>query len=40
MSARTPVGTPFTDTHALTVAGWPTSAQEVALWCGRQEFRC
>ncbi|MFF4267518.1 GNAT family N-acetyltransferase [Streptomyces virginiae] len=29
---------PFTDTHAPTVAGWPTSAQEVALWCGRQEF--
>ncbi|MFE5517252.1 GNAT family N-acetyltransferase [Streptomyces virginiae] len=29
---------PFTDTHALTVAGRPTSAQEVALWCGRQEF--
>ncbi|MCX5233528.1 N-acetyltransferase [Streptomyces sp. NBC_00233] len=29
---------PFADAHAITVAGWPTSAGEVVMWCGRQEF--
>ncbi|WP_030772391.1 MULTISPECIES: GNAT family N-acetyltransferase [unclassified Streptomyces] len=29
---------PFADAHAAAVAGWPTSAQEVLMWCGRQEF--
>ncbi|MEV7584500.1 GNAT family N-acetyltransferase [Streptomyces erythrochromogenes] len=29
---------PFAAVHAATVAGWPASAGEVALWCGRQEF--
>lgn len=29
---------PSTDTHAVTVAGWPTSASEVVMWCGRKEF--
>jgi ribosomal protein S18 acetylase RimI-like enzyme len=24
--------------HPAVVAGWPTSAAEVALWCGRDEF--
>ncbi|MFG2978010.1 GNAT family N-acetyltransferase [Streptomyces sp. NPDC048331] len=28
---------PFTDAHAVTVAGRP-SAQEAPLWCGRREF--
>ena len=29
---------PFAPAHAATVAGWPVSAQEVLMWCGRQEF--
>jgi len=29
---------PFAADHAVTVAGWPTSAGEVVMWCGRQEF--
>ncbi|MGW2271583.1 GNAT family N-acetyltransferase [Streptomyces yangpuensis] len=29
---------PFTAAHAAAVAGWPTSADEVVRWCGRQEF--
>jgi ribosomal protein S18 acetylase RimI-like enzyme len=29
---------PFTTAHAATVAGWPASAEEVAMWCGRREF--
>jgi ribosomal protein S18 acetylase RimI-like enzyme len=29
---------PFADAHAVTVAGWPTSAGEVVMWCGRKEF--
>ncbi|WP_157594404.1 hypothetical protein [Streptosporangium amethystogenes] len=29
---------PFMTTYAATVAGWPTSSREVAMWCGRQEF--
>ncbi|MFJ2594815.1 GNAT family N-acetyltransferase [Streptomyces erythrochromogenes] len=29
---------PFAASHAATVAGWPASAGEVAMWCGRQEF--
>ncbi|MFJ9933946.1 GNAT family N-acetyltransferase [Streptomyces virginiae] len=29
---------PFSAAHAAVVAGWPASAGEVALWCGRQEF--
>ncbi|GAA3076628.1 GNAT family N-acetyltransferase [Streptosporangium carneum] len=29
---------PFATTYAATVAGWPASAREVAMWCGRQEF--
>ncbi|WP_030761484.1 GNAT family N-acetyltransferase [Streptomyces sp. NRRL F-2664] len=29
---------PFSAAHAAVVAGWPTSAGEVSLWCGRQEF--
>ncbi|MEV8585551.1 GNAT family N-acetyltransferase [Streptomyces sp. NPDC051180] len=29
---------PFTPAHAATVAGWPASADEVVLWCGRKEF--
>ncbi|MFI8287639.1 GNAT family N-acetyltransferase [Streptomyces sp. NPDC085614] len=29
---------PFAAAHAGTVAGWPASAQEVVMWCGRQEF--
>ncbi|MFE5549563.1 GNAT family N-acetyltransferase [Streptomyces sp. NPDC056534] len=28
----------FADAHAITVAGWPASASEVVMWCGRQEF--
>ncbi|MFJ8295369.1 GNAT family N-acetyltransferase [Streptomyces sp. NPDC094447] len=29
---------PFAGAHAVTVAGWPTSAGEVVMWCGREEF--
>ncbi len=29
---------PFSPVHATLVAGWPASAGEVALWCGRREF--
>ncbi|GAA4181662.1 hypothetical protein GCM10022252_06410 [Streptosporangium oxazolinicum] len=29
---------PFTATYAATVAGWPASPLEVAMWCGRHEF--
>ncbi|MGW3943035.1 GNAT family N-acetyltransferase, partial [Streptomyces phaeochromogenes] len=29
---------PFTAAHATTVATWPVSAAEVAMWCGRREF--
>ncbi|MFI8232595.1 GNAT family N-acetyltransferase [Streptomyces sp. NPDC085900] len=29
---------PFADAHAVTVAGWPTSVDEVVMWCGRKEF--
>ncbi|MGJ6963631.1 GNAT family N-acetyltransferase [Streptosporangium sp. G11] len=29
---------PFAATYAATVAGWPASSREVAMWCGRQEF--
>ncbi|KOU75646.1 MULTISPECIES: GNAT family N-acetyltransferase [Streptomyces] len=29
---------PFYAAHAAVVAGWPASAGEVTLWCGRQEF--
>ncbi|KOV33723.1 GNAT family N-acetyltransferase [Streptomyces sp. H021] len=29
---------PFSAAHAAVVAGWPASAGEVTLWCGRQEF--
>jgi len=29
---------PFTAADATTVAGWPTSLAEVAMWCGRREF--
>ncbi|MFJ2648048.1 hypothetical protein ACIO1C_15090 [Streptomyces sp. NPDC087420] len=29
---------PFATVDAATVAGWPTSAAEVAMWCGRREF--
>jgi ribosomal protein S18 acetylase RimI-like enzyme len=29
---------PFVSADAVTVAGWPTSSAEVAMWCGRQEF--
>ncbi|MFI6450231.1 hypothetical protein ACIBF6_01630 [Streptosporangium amethystogenes] len=29
---------PFMTTYTATVAGWPASSREVAMWCGRQEF--
>ncbi|GAA2999544.1 GNAT family N-acetyltransferase [Streptosporangium longisporum] len=29
---------PFTEAHAATVAGWPTSAREVEMWCARTDF--
>ncbi|MFF0885422.1 GNAT family N-acetyltransferase [Streptomyces sp. NPDC003456] len=29
---------PFAPPHASAVAGWPTSAEEVLMWCGRHEF--
>ncbi|WP_440067795.1 GNAT family N-acetyltransferase [Streptosporangium sp. OZ121] len=29
---------PFAAAHATTVAGWPASPREVAMWCGRHEF--
>ncbi|MFE7096676.1 GNAT family N-acetyltransferase [Streptomyces erythrochromogenes] len=29
---------PFAAAHAATVAGWPATAGEVAMWCGSQEF--
>ncbi|MEU8382658.1 GNAT family N-acetyltransferase [Streptosporangium sp. NPDC048865] len=29
---------PFATSHAATVAGWPASPEEVAMWCGRHEF--
>ncbi|WP_448321204.1 GNAT family N-acetyltransferase [Streptomyces sp. CO7] len=29
---------PFAPAHAATVAGWPASAEEVVMWCGRREF--
>ncbi|TPQ19102.1 GNAT family N-acetyltransferase [Streptomyces sporangiiformans] len=29
---------PFTSAHAITVASWPASATEVAMWCGQREF--
>ncbi|TLS47093.1 GNAT family N-acetyltransferase [Streptomyces montanus] len=29
---------PFTAAHAITVASWPASATEVAMWCGQREF--
>ncbi|MFE0778318.1 GNAT family N-acetyltransferase [Streptomyces sp. NPDC058861] len=29
---------PFSADHAAVVAGWPASAREVLLWCGRREF--
>lgn len=29
---------PFTMTHAATVASWPRSAEEAAMWCGTGEF--
>ncbi|MER5620002.1 GNAT family N-acetyltransferase [Streptosporangium sp. NPDC002544] len=29
---------PFVTAYAATVACWPTSSREVAMWCGRQEF--
>ncbi|MFC9842401.1 GNAT family N-acetyltransferase [Streptomyces sp. NPDC060223] len=29
---------PFAAAHAATVAGWPTSPDEVVMWCGRPEF--
>jgi ribosomal protein S18 acetylase RimI-like enzyme len=29
---------PFAPSHASAVAGWPTSAAEVLMWCGRREF--
>ncbi|MFH9010882.1 GNAT family N-acetyltransferase [Streptomyces sp. NPDC017943] len=29
---------PFAPRHAPAVAGWPASAAEVLMWCGRREF--
>ncbi|MGA6224269.1 GNAT family N-acetyltransferase [Streptomyces umbrinus] len=29
---------PFSTAHATTVATWPLSATEVAMWCGRGDF--
>ncbi|MET8299103.1 GNAT family N-acetyltransferase [Streptomyces sp. NPDC006678] len=29
---------PFDVTHAATVAGWPATSGEVAMWCGRHDF--
>jgi ribosomal protein S18 acetylase RimI-like enzyme len=29
---------PFSTTQSTTVANWPVSAAEVAMWCGRREF--
>ncbi|MEV0224520.1 GNAT family N-acetyltransferase [Streptomyces sp. NPDC050704] len=29
---------PFSAAHSGTVAGWPVSAAEVAMWCGLREF--
>jgi [ribosomal protein S18]-alanine N-acetyltransferase len=29
---------PFESTYAATVASWPSSAREVSMWCGRQDF--
>ncbi|MET8509743.1 GNAT family N-acetyltransferase [Streptomyces sp. NPDC004787] len=28
----------FSDAHARAVAGWPTSPDEVVMWCGRNEY--
>ncbi|MEU2108801.1 GNAT family N-acetyltransferase [Streptomyces sp. NPDC019507] len=29
---------PFDVAHAATVAGWPATSGEVAMWCGRHDF--
>ncbi|MEV7951751.1 GNAT family N-acetyltransferase [Streptomyces rubiginosohelvolus] len=30
--------TPFSAADAAAVAGWPTTSEEVSMWCGRKEF--